>query len=92
MKLISIILMCVILASCITAPTTITTPQAAIAHATALTVVQYVLPLFMAACITWLIVKRTTEFKGCDEPISPDMVDECNQLKAAEEVRKQSIH
>ena len=91
-KHISIILICVILASCVSIPAVITTPEAAIAHAATLTIVQAVLHIFIVAGVTWLIVKRTNEFKGCDEPIMPDMVEECNRLKAAEEVRKQSIH
>ena len=91
-KLISIILICVILVSCATVPVTISTPKAAIAYASVLSVMQYALPAVMAVCVGWLIFNRTREFKGCKEPVSPDMVDTCNRLKQAEIERKQSIH
>ena len=91
-KHISIILICVILASCAAPQVTISTPKAAVAYASVLSVMQYALPLFMVACVGVLIAKRTKEFKGCDEPIMPDMIEECNRLKAAEIERKQSIH
>jgi hypothetical protein len=92
MKRISIILICVIFISCATVQPTITSTKSAVAYASVLSIAQYVMPLFMAACIAWLIVKRTKEFKGCDEPIMPDMVEECNKLKEAEEIRKKGIH
>jgi len=93
MKLISIILISVILVSCAAAPQiTITTPKAAVAYASVLSVMQYALPLFMVACVGVLTAKRTKEFKGCDEPIAPDMVVTCDRLREAEEVRKQNTH
>ena len=92
MKLISIILISVILVSCAAAPQiTITTPKAAVAYASVLSVMQYAFPLFMA-CVGVLIAKRTKEFKGCDEPIAPDMVVTCDRLRETEEVRKQNTH
>ena len=91
-KHISIILISVILVSCAAPQVTITTQKAAVAYASVLSVMQYALPLFMVACVGVLIAKRTKEFKGCDEPIMPDMIEECSRLKESEIVRTQSIH
>ena len=74
MKLISIMAAILILASCVSVPTIISTPEAAIAHATTLSIVQFVIPLFMAACIIWLVIARTEEVRAGQQAINAEQI------------------
>jgi len=92
-RIISImILTCIFTVSCVNVAPMVTSPQAAVAYAGVSSVAQIAMPIFMIGCIGILIAKRTKEFKDCTEPISPDMVDTCEQYRVAEETRKQNVH
>jgi len=89
--LVACIIVIFLVSGCITI-TPPANPAAASAVVGTAMVVKLVMPIVIAAGVGLLIVRKAKEPDKCGEPIAPDMVDVCNQLKAAEEVRKMNSH
>ena len=90
-KLLVIIAIFSLLASCITIPTP-TTPAAASAVVGTAMIVKMLMPIVIAAGIGILIARQMREPDRCESPVTSENLDYCESLEQAEVMRKLNQH